>query len=234
MLFAWFLKWRIALLTVLGYLAAGAVAYVTGRASWGHIVHVGHMVGEPSAAWLPVAVDGMVIAGVVMSGVDRIRGYRSRPWAVAAIWLGSTLTLAFNVISAIERGPYAMGVAVIYAVTFVFTIETMTHPSKRLLLAIAAPVSTVSAVAPTVPVTDPEPVAVMEHVTSATLTEPEPAQQAQTAIEATIIEPAPRNRRRARQPSYPGQGATDAELDAMQEAFRGALAPAFAEPVPVD
>ena len=59
----WLYTWRIPILATLGFLVVLAVAGVTGYMSWGHIVDVGRKVGEPSADLLPVAVDGMMVAG---------------------------------------------------------------------------------------------------------------------------------------------------------------------------
>jgi hypothetical protein len=130
---AWFVKYREAFLITLGLLMSGAVAYVTGASSWGHIVHVGRTVSEPSAAWLPVAIDGMMINGTVMAAVDRFRGRVPRFWSVVSLWLGSLLTLAFNAASALGRGPWAVVIACMYAVALLVTVETIFHPSQRWL-----------------------------------------------------------------------------------------------------
>lgn len=118
---SWVYRWRFIILTILGLLPGLAVAGVTGTASWGHIVHVGHIVGEPSAAWLPVAIDGMMVAGAVFAFIDRLKGYSPRPWATASFIAGSGMTLTGNIVSAIERGPWAMVVAAIYAIALLFT-----------------------------------------------------------------------------------------------------------------
>jgi hypothetical protein len=204
---------RVAILTVLGYVAALAVAYVTGKASWGHIVHVGHMVSEPEAAWLPVAIDGMVLAGVVMSGVDRIRGYRSRWWAVTGIVLGSALTLTFNIVSAAERGTFAMIVSMMYAVTFLVTIETMTHPSQRALARLMTVPAPVAEVEPTVP-EHVDPLPLVEPIIVGTIDEPaEPVIDEPESPAEPVVQP--RKIRRRALPSYPG---TYGEVPAFSDA----------------
>lgn len=111
-------------------IVAFGVAGVTGWGSWGHIVHMGHSVGEPSADWLPVAIDGMMFNGTILVAVDRFRGRVARPWAVISLWLGAVLTLVFNLASAYERGPGAMLIAVMYPVALLCTVEAIFHPSQ--------------------------------------------------------------------------------------------------------
>lgn len=130
---AWFMRWRMVFATVGAILPALAVAGVTGYASWGHIKHVGETVQEPSAALLPVAVDGMMLAGAFFALVDRLRGYEPRGWSVVCIWLGSVMTLTFNILSATTRGWAAMAISAVYAVTFLATVEAAFHPSRIML-----------------------------------------------------------------------------------------------------
>lgn len=128
---AWLHKWRIPILSTLGFLVVLAVAGVTGKMSWGHIVHVGKMTGEPDAALLPVAVDGMMVAGAILAWIDRLRRMAPRFWSYVCLWLGSGLTLGFNVLSAMDRGIWAMLLAMVPAVTFLATVEAVFHPSQR-------------------------------------------------------------------------------------------------------
>jgi hypothetical protein len=123
-------KWREGLFIAFSLIVSGAVAYVTGKGSWMHIVHIGHTVGEPSADWLPVAIDGMMLNGTILVAVDRFRKRVARPWAVISLWLGSILTLVFNIASAWERGIAAMLIAVMYAVALLCTVEAVFHPSQ--------------------------------------------------------------------------------------------------------
>lgn len=125
--------WREGLFILGSLLVSAAVAGVTGWGSWGHIVHIGRTVGEPSADWLPVAIDGMMFNGTILVAVDRFRGRVARPWAVASLWLGSVLTLAFNIASAWERGVWAMLIAVTYSVALLCTVEAIFHPSRTTL-----------------------------------------------------------------------------------------------------
>lgn len=213
--FAWCVRWKVTILTTLGVLPAFAVAAVTGNASWGHIVHVGQSVGEPSAAWLPVAVDGMMLTGAIMAWVDTVRGYRPRGWSYVTLILGSGMTLTFNVVSAITRGPAAMVVAAIYAITFLATVETILHPSKRLRKAMDSErepvVSTVveaeiSAVVPTEAPVEPAP------VPDEPVTEAAPVDQP-----SDDVKPANRRPRRVRAAGHPGTGSTGAQVDAAIE-----------------
>jgi hypothetical protein len=130
---AWILRHRIALLTSVAVLFTVAVGSVTGRASWQHIVDVAREYGEPSAAWLPVAVDGMMLSSTALAWVDQLMGKRPRGWSVFGMWLGSIMTLAFNLVSAWSRGPVAMGIAALYAVATLVTVEALFHPSQRYL-----------------------------------------------------------------------------------------------------
>jgi hypothetical protein len=125
--------WREGVFIAGSLLISAAVAGVTGWGSWGHIVHIGRSVGEPSADWLPVAIDGMMFNGTILVAVDRFRKRVARPWAVISLWLGSVLTLAFNIASAWERGVWAMLIAVTYSVALLCTVEAVFHPSQTLI-----------------------------------------------------------------------------------------------------
>lgn len=126
-------RWRVFLLTMAGITVATAVAGVAGYVSWGHIVAVSRTHGESAAAWIPVSVDGTMLAGTVMAAVDRIRGYKPRVWSLIGLWLGSFGTVAFNIASAIGRDWVAMIIAAVPAVALLVTVETLFHPSQRLL-----------------------------------------------------------------------------------------------------
>lgn len=148
----------VGILTALGLLFSSSVAGVVGWASWQHIVEVGRSVGEPSAVVLPVAIDGLMLTGTVMGAVDRLRGYKTRGWAVAALWTGSLLTLAFNMFSAWERGLVAMSIAVLFAVTLLIAVETMFHPSQRPLTKTAKKVAEIVSNVVSTPEPAPAPV----------------------------------------------------------------------------
>lgn len=222
--FAWCVRWKVTILTTLGVLPAFAVAAVTGNASWGHIVHVGQTVGEPSAAWLPVAVDGMMLTGAIMAWVDTVRGYRPRGWSYVTLILGSGMTLTFNVVSAITRGPAAMVVAAIYAITFLATVETILHPSKRLrkvmdaeraAMTIEAP-AVESTVVPVPPVQEPAPA----------ITVVEPADSPVEIVEPVVVATKPTRRvRRTRGAGHPGTGLDrSATVDAAVEVTEDTVA----------
>lgn len=130
---AWIMKNRQAILTTLGLIVTLAVAGFGAWQSWGHITHVGRTVGEPTAPFTAVSIDGMMFVGGVMGAVDRYRGFKTRWWAIIALWLGSAMSISANVASALERGWLAAVWAVVPAVSLLVCVEIMFHPSRRLL-----------------------------------------------------------------------------------------------------
>jgi len=138
--------------TALGFLVTLAVAGVSAWSSWGHIDEVSREAGEKAHAWIAVSVDGMMLTGAIMSFVDKLRGYRPRGWALVALWLGSMMTVAFNIMSALDRGPIAVGVAVVPAIGLIVSVEVMFKPSRRLLETVAQAIAAVQATAPEMPV----------------------------------------------------------------------------------
>jgi hypothetical protein len=202
----WFVRYRVAMLTAAAIAFTVAVAAVTGRASWGHIVDVAREVREPSAAWLPVAVDGMMLACTALCAVDVLRGYKPRFWAVFGMWLGAGMTLAFNVASAYTRGPIAMVIAAVYAVATLITVEALFHPSKRYLDARreerverreAASVVDVATTVPTlVETVAPDPVPAPKP-DPAPVAEPDPVPVAEEPVQPPVRPRRPRSRGRA-------------------------------------
>ncbi len=224
--------WRETLFITGSLLVSTAVAAVTGWGSWAHIVHIGVSVGEPVAAWLPVAIDGMMVNGTILIALDHFRKRVARPWAVISLWLGSVFTLAFNLASAWERGWAAMVIAVMFSVALLCTVEAIFHPSKVTIVEAmerraarrkarmepAAPVIPDAPIAVSEPVADPIPVEIVMLPpvpmvpTSAETTAPvKVARKAATAKapKATPTEPskprAPR-RRSATTATGPGTG----------------------------
>jgi hypothetical protein len=126
----WVMRYRITFLLLSGMVVVIAVGTVAGYTSWGHIVHVGHMVHEPAAAWLPVSIDGAMIAGAIMQAIDRLRGFKPRPWATVALWMGATMTVTYNVVSAWERGFWGCVVAVTPALALLVLVEGATRPGR--------------------------------------------------------------------------------------------------------
>lgn len=112
-------------------LAALAVAGVAARATWDHIVSVGHQYGEEMAVWLPVSIDGMMIAGVILSVDAKVTGRPVNPWARAATWLGGLLSIGAQIESARTRGWIAMLIASIFSATLIITVEAVAWSSKR-------------------------------------------------------------------------------------------------------
>jgi hypothetical protein len=78
-------------------------------------------------------VDGMMLSSTALAWVDQLMSKRPRGWSVFGMWLGSIMTLAFNLVSAWSRGPVAMGIAALYAVATLVTVEALFHPSQRYL-----------------------------------------------------------------------------------------------------
>lgn len=178
----WVLRYRIAFLLLSGMAVVVTVAGVAGYSSWGHIVHVGRMVHEPAAAWLPVSIDGLMIAGAIMQAIDRLRGFKPRPWATVSLWLGATATITYNVVSAWERGFWGCAVAVTPAVALLVLVEGATRPGRvraaikgaqEVAQAIIAAVTT--PVPPAVPQPVPAPIVVpVPEVAVVPVPEPEP------------------------------------------------------------
>lgn len=205
----WWHAWRIPILSTLGFVVVLAVAYVTGSISWRHIVHVGHMVEEPSAALLPVSVDGMMLVGAIMAWIDNMRGYKARVWSIVALWLGSWLTLAFNAMSAYERGWSAVGLAMVPAVAFLVTVESVFHPSQRFMTMAKKVIVHAGATAVVDPVTVPAPVAETVGVPAPEVTIPPVApvvKPRRRKPRQTTEHPAPRKPRQGASPN--GHGPT--------------------------
>lgn len=112
-------------------LAALAVGGVAARATWAHIVHVGQKYGESMAAWLPVSIDGMMIAGVILSVDSRMTSGRVNPWARGATWLGGVMSIAAQIESGRERGPVAAGIATVFSITLIVVVEAIAWRTKR-------------------------------------------------------------------------------------------------------
>jgi hypothetical protein len=133
---SWIMKHRQNILTTLGLVVTVVVAGFGAWQSWGHITHVGHMVEEPTAAFTAVSIDGMMFVGGVMGAVDRYRGFKTRWWAIIALWLGSAMSIGANVGSAFERGFWASLWSVVPAVSLLVCVEIMFHPSRRVIEAV--------------------------------------------------------------------------------------------------
>jgi len=140
---SWLMRYRQAILTSLGLIVTVIVAGFGAWQSWGHITHVGHMVGEPTAPFTAVSIDGMMLVGGVMGAVDRYRGFKTRWWAIIALWLGSAMSMSANVASAITRGWLASVWAVVPAVSLLVCVEIMFHPSRRLIEVVQAAITSV-------------------------------------------------------------------------------------------
>lgn len=158
----WFTRNSLAILYTIGILVVAGVGTVTGYASWGHIVSVGKSVNESAAPLLPFCIDGMMFASTVMAAIDRLRGYKTRPFAVIGLWSGTLLTLGFNLLSAYTRGIPAMLIAVLFAVAFVISVEMVFHPGMTPLPAAKkAKNKEIESIVPA-PVAVAEPVAVVQ------------------------------------------------------------------------
>lgn len=112
-------------------LAALAVGGVAARATWSHIVHVGQKYGEAMAAWLPVSIDGMMIAGVILSVDARVTGKGTNPWARAATWIGGVMSIAAQIESGRERGWVAAGIAMVPSITLIIVVEAIAWSGSR-------------------------------------------------------------------------------------------------------
>jgi hypothetical protein len=121
-----------ALLRRIGaHLAALAVAGVAARATWEHIVHVGRKYGEEMAIWLPVSIDGMMVAGVLLQADARATGKGRNWWATVATWLGGLMSIAAQIESGRTRGGVAAGIAMVPSITLIVVVEALAWSGKR-------------------------------------------------------------------------------------------------------
>lgn len=120
-------------------LAALAVGGVAATATWHHIVHVGQKYGEGMALALPVSVDGMMVAGVLMAADAKAAGRPVGPWARIATWVGGALSIAAQIESGRERGWVAAGIATVFSLTLIITVEAVTWQRKTVQQPAAAP-----------------------------------------------------------------------------------------------
>jgi hypothetical protein len=115
---------------VFAHLAALAVGGVAARATWEHIVHVGRKYGEEMAVWLPVSIDGMMIAGVLLQADARATGKGRNWWATFCTWVGGALSVAAQLESGRERGAVAAGIAMVPSVTLILVVEALAWSGK--------------------------------------------------------------------------------------------------------
>lgn len=111
-------------------MAALAVAGVAARATWDHISHVGVRYGESMAAWLPVSIDGMMIAGVILTVDASVMGRPRNNWAMLATWLGGIISIAAQIESARSRGWIAMLIASVFSIALIISVEAVAHGRK--------------------------------------------------------------------------------------------------------
>lgn len=111
-------------------LAAGAVGAIAAYATWHHIVHVGQKYGESAAIALPIAIDGMMIAGVLMAADAKAAGRPVGPWSRVATWVGAILSIAAQIESGRERGWVAALIATVFSITLIITVEAVTWQRK--------------------------------------------------------------------------------------------------------
>lgn len=234
--------WR-RLLSDLAALAVGLNAAVI---SWTHIVRVSadlHQ-GELQAFLYPVSIDGMMIVGVVKAADDRADGRKVRPWARVATWLGGSISVTAQVLSAWPYGHMARVWATIPAGTLIVVVEVLARRGKlqaqkdeaaqaadehqtQAASSVEAPVDSLTSV-PTPEAPTPVTVAVEPTV--------EPSNDVDT-VEG-IIEETPKPRRKARRVGHPGTGASDEVIEAARMALTSAAStaasndtiPAFVEP----
>lgn len=215
--FAWIKRsqvWRRIAANTGALAVGGNAAYL----SWGHIVATSVMLHQTQdAAWLyPVSIDGMMVVGVVKAADDRASGRKVRWWARIATWLGGSLSIQAQIMSALAYGYLAAAWAVVPSVTLIVVVEVMSRRGKLIIERV--PELAPAAVIP-VPVVGPavEPVVSMpvEPVAVTPVQEPDP----EPIIAELVPAPVRRPRRRQTVRGHAGTGATDAELDAAFEAL---------------
>lgn len=111
--------------------AAVVVALVAGAASYQHIAAVALSAGEPDwvAYTLPLAIDGLIVVGVMALLEDKAAGLLPRRSAWLAVVVGVVATLAANVASA-EPTATARLVAAAAPVAFLISVEVLTRSGR--------------------------------------------------------------------------------------------------------
>jgi hypothetical protein len=137
---------------------AALVALVAGAASFEHIASVAMTAGE--RAWvaysLPLAIDGLIVVGVMALVEDQRHGRHPRGVARLAVTVGVVGTLAANVASA-QPTPTGWLVALAAPVCFLLSVEVLTRTGKPRTDTPAAPAAAAAGSAPVAvrPVTVP-------------------------------------------------------------------------------
>jgi hypothetical protein len=210
----WFKRsavWRRITADVGALAVGGNAAYL----SWGHIVHTSVLLHQTQdAAWLyPVSIDGMMIVGVVKAADDRANGRKVRAWARVSTWLGGSLSINAQVMSAWSYGLLAAAWSVVPAVTLIVVVEVQSRRGKLIVEHEAAPpVIADDVVSAVVPISAP-PVAPVSMFVEPVATDDEPAPDDESV--PAVVHP---RRRRAKRRGYVGVGASDVEVDAMMDA----------------
>lgn len=111
--------------------AAVVVALVAGAASYQHIAAVALSAGEPDwvAYTLPLAIDGLIVVGVMALLEDKAAGLLPRRSAWLAVVVGVVATLAANVASA-EPTMTARLVAAAAPTAFLISVEVLTRSGR--------------------------------------------------------------------------------------------------------
>lgn len=111
--------------------AAAVVALVAGAASYQHIAAVALSAGEPDwvAYTLPLAIDGLIVVGVMALLEDKATNRHPRRSAWLAVVVGVVATLAANVASA-EPTATARLVAAAAPIAFLISVEVLTRSGR--------------------------------------------------------------------------------------------------------
>lgn len=187
-------------------LAALAVAGVAARATWDHISSVGTRYGESMAVWLPVSIDGMMIAGVILTVDASIMGRPRNPWAFLATWLGGLLSIGAQIESARPRGMVAMIIASVFSIALIISVEAIAFGRKA-----TTPTDTPVDVTDAVPESKDEPTPTVSALLLAPA--PQPTPRKRRGRKPGPQQP-PSKPRRVSVPGHAGVGASDAEIDA--------------------
>lgn len=110
----------------------GAVGVPAAVASYRHAHDVIALNGDPvMAPWLPLSVDGMLVAALVVIWVRRHRGDRAGAFPWLAFGFGMVVTILANLAAVADPKPEAVAVALFPPLALAITLELVAHIAYR-------------------------------------------------------------------------------------------------------
>jgi hypothetical protein len=117
---------------LLAVTVVSAVGAPAATASYRHARDVVRAVGDPvMAPWLPLSVDGMLLAALVVIWVRRHRGEPAGAGPWAAFGFGMLVTVAANLAAVTEPSPKAYAVALFPPLALAITLELVALVAGR-------------------------------------------------------------------------------------------------------